>query len=74
MKVSRDAPLDLERWLPYQGSVVSNRVSACLASMYRERFGLTVPGWRVMAVLARYQPLSAKELAHRTAMDQVSDR
>ena len=63
--------LDLEIWLPYQGSVVSNRVSACLASMYGQRFGLTVSGWRVMAVLARYQPLSAKELAHRTAMDQV---
>lgn len=63
--------LDLGVWLPYRCSVIANRVSTCLQGMYGERYGLSVPGWRVMAVLGRYAPLSAKEVAERTAMDQV---
>ena len=63
--------LDLDEWMPYQCSVIANRVSACLQGMYGERHGLSVPGWRVMAVLGRYAPLSAKEVGERTAMDQV---
>ena len=39
--------------------------------MYGERFQLSVPGWRVMAVLGQHAPLSAKEVGVRTAMDQV---
>lgn len=63
--------LDLRNWIPYRCSAVANRVSTCLQSMYEERFALTVPGWRVMATLGRYAPLSAKEVADHTAMDQV---
>ena len=72
-RTSRDVPaiLDLDAWLPYRCSVIANRVSACLQSMYGERFQLSVPGWRVMAVLGRHAPLSAKEVGERTAMDQV---
>lgn len=58
-------------WLPYQCSIIANRVSACLQSMYGERFQLSVAGWRVMFVLGQYAPLSAKEVGERTAMDQV---
>ncbi len=65
------AVLDLDAWLPYRCSVVANRVSACLQGMYGERFQLSVPGWRVMAVLGRHAPLSAKDVGERTAMDQV---
>ena len=58
-------------WVPYRCSVIANRVSACLQSMYGERFQLSVPGWRVMFVLGQDAPLSAKEVGERTAMDQV---
>jgi DNA-binding MarR family transcriptional regulator len=63
--------LELRAWIPYRCSVVANRVSHCLERMYSEQFGLSVPGWRVMAYLGRYAPLSAKEVAQGTAMDQV---
>lgn len=63
--------LDLKHWFPYQCSVIANRVSACLQSMYGERFDLSVPGWRIMAVLGQHAPLSAKAVGERTAMDQV---
>lgn len=66
-----NATLDLGHWLPARCSVIANRVSACLESMYGERFGLSVPGWRIMANLGRYAPLSAKEVTERTAMNHV---
>ncbi|GAB1594657.1 MarR family winged helix-turn-helix transcriptional regulator [Lysobacter claricitrinus] len=73
MSLNRDAAtLDLEHFLPYRLSVLSNRVSGAIAHMYSERFGLGVTEWRVMAVLGRYPDLSAGEVAQRTAMDKVA--
>ena len=64
--------LDLEHFLPYRLSVLSNRVSGAIAQVYVERFALGVTEWRVMAVLGRYPDLSANEVAQRTAMDKVA--
>src|SRR3546814_4196426 len=66
------AVLDLERFLPYRLSVLSNRVSQTIADFYVERFGLAVTGWRVIAVLGRFAGLSANGVAVRTAMDKVA--
>jgi DNA-binding MarR family transcriptional regulator len=63
--------LDLDRFLPYRLSVLSNRVSDVIARQYSERFGLTIPEWRVMAVLGQGGDVSAREVAARTAMDKV---
>ncbi len=64
--------LELEDFLPYRLSVLSNTVSAAIAEAYSERFGLTIPEWRVMAVLGRFPGISAAEVAERTAMDKVA--
>ena len=64
--------LELERFLPYRLSVLSNTVSQAIAAIYERRFGLSVTEWRVMAVLGRYEDLSAREVAERTAMDKVA--
>lgn len=64
--------LDLEHFLPYRLSVLSNRISQAIARIYSERFGLSVTEWRVMAVLGRSPDLSASEVAERTAMDKVA--
>ncbi len=66
-----DEPFALERFLPYRLSVLTNTMSRAFARMYGERFGLSIPEWRVMAVLGRFAPLSANEVAERTAMDKV---
>lgn len=58
--------------VPHYFNVVTNRVSATLQHMYSEQFGLTVSGWRALAILGKRAPLSAKELGEYTAMDQVS--
>ncbi|MBM4232436.1 MAG: winged helix-turn-helix transcriptional regulator [Gammaproteobacteria bacterium] len=68
-----DTPsLQLDRFLPYRLSVLSNLVSSAIAGSYSSRFGISVPEWRVMAVLAIQPELSAAEVAERTAMDKVA--
>jgi DNA-binding MarR family transcriptional regulator len=64
--------IDLERFLPYRLSVLTNLVSGAIASVYEERFELTIPEWRVIAVLARFPGLSAAEVAAHTRMDAVA--
>lgn len=66
------SPLQLDRFIPYRLSVLSNTISMLIASAYQREFGLSIPQWRVMAVLARFPELSAKEVAERTAMDKVT--
>ena len=66
------AVLELDRFLPYRLSVLSNRISQDIAQLYGERFGLNVTEWRILAVLGRYPDLSATEVAERTAMDKVA--
>ena len=67
-----DPALDLDAFLPYRLSILSNTISGALAESYSDRFGLSVPEWRVMAVLGRYTGISAAEVAARTAMDKVA--
>ena len=63
--------LDLDRFMPYRLSVLTNRVSSAIARQYSARFELTIPEWRAMAVLGGTSGLSAREVAERTAMDKV---
>ncbi len=71
-KLPSHATLQLERFLPYRLSVLSNRISQDIAGLYAERFGLSITAWRVMAVLGAQSPLSANQVAERTAMDKVA--
>ncbi|MEZ5464702.1 MAG: MarR family transcriptional regulator [Lysobacteraceae bacterium] len=64
--------LDLERFLPYQLSVLSNRISQDIAELYQTRHALGMTEWRVIAVLAQHPGISAGEAAERTAMDKVA--
>jgi DNA-binding MarR family transcriptional regulator len=61
----------LEAFLPYRLSVLSNTVSDAIARLYRDRFGLTIAEWRCMAVLGRFAPVPARDVARATAMDKV---
>jgi len=68
----RPDDLRLEKFLPYRLSVLSNRVSNAIADAYSARFDLTIPAWRVMAILGRFPDLSAADLVEQTAMDKVA--
>jgi DNA-binding MarR family transcriptional regulator len=64
--------LVLERFLPYRLAILSQLVSASIHDRYFEPSGLTIPQWRIMAVLGRFAPLSAGEVGERTLMDKVT--
>lgn len=64
--------LELEQFLPYRLSVLSNTVSQAIAREYESRFQLSITQWRVLAVLGRYDGIAAREVAQRTAMDKVA--
>ena len=62
---------DLETFLPYELSVVTNRISRAFARRYAEAFGLTIPEWRVMAIVGAFAPLSSNAVCERAAMDKT---
>jgi DNA-binding MarR family transcriptional regulator len=68
----RETPARLADFLPYLLSVTSNAVSTRVADVYRSRFGLPIPEWRVMAVLGDSGPLTQRELTGATLMDKVA--
>jgi len=72
MERSLRQPLELNEFLPYRLSVLANKVSRALARLYTEEFGLTIPEWRIMAVLGQAPGLCADEVAARTQMDKVT--
>jgi len=63
--------LELERFLPYRMNVLSRRISRSLAEIYQERFGISIPEWRIIAVLGRFAPVSSREICDRTQMDKA---
>ncbi|CAN5490950.1 MarR family winged helix-turn-helix transcriptional regulator [soil metagenome] len=67
-KVKR-TPLLLEHWMGYRFSFLAARIGNYVAQMYESRHDLTMPAWRSLAVIARYQPLTAKQLASLTSSD-----
>lgn len=64
--------LDLDSFLPYRLSIASNRVSDAIAETYRSLFGLRIPEWRLVAVLAQGEGMTQQALGIATRMDKVS--
>jgi DNA-binding MarR family transcriptional regulator len=61
------AKLDLFRFVPFRLNRLAAEVSAALSEEYRERYGLDIPEWRVLATLGfRNDPCSAQYIAHCT--------
>jgi len=71
-KTEPQRELILERFLPYRLAILSHSVSNSIATVYANRFGLTIPEWRVIVILGRFPGLSAVEVAERTLMDKVA--
>src|SRR5580704_8149799 len=61
----------LEDYLPYRLAVAANRVSRLCARRYSETYGLSIPEWRVLAVVGRFGTLSPSAVAEWAAMDKV---
>ena len=64
--------LRLDAFLPYQLSIVSNAVSGVIARTYESLFGLRIPEWRLIAVVAEEEGLTQQALVARTEMDKMT--
>ena len=62
---------ELTKFLPFRLTVLTNRLNRRVARLYSERFGLTAPEWRTMAVLGHSGAMSANAVIERTTMDKV---
>lgn len=69
--LTASGPLALERFVPFRLSVLANRLTRAVARVYSQRFRLSAPEWRTMAVLGRYGAMTANSVVERTAMDKV---
>lgn len=67
-----EAPLVLDDFLPYRLAVLANAVSRAIARRYEDEFALSIPEWRVMALLGVEPGLTASEVAEATPMDKVA--
>jgi DNA-binding MarR family transcriptional regulator len=61
------AKLDLFKFVPFRLNRLAAEVSAALAGEYRQRYGLDIPEWRVLATLGfRNDACSAQYISHCT--------
>ena len=64
--------LVLDDFIPYRLSVASNLVSDSIARTYEALFGLTIPEWRLIAVIAEGNGVTQQAIGARTRMDKVT--
>ena len=69
MKSPKAAAIPLDNWIGYRFSIISVRLGEFVAQMYASRYDLSMPAWRSLAVIARHQPLTAKQLGMLTSSD-----
>jgi DNA-binding MarR family transcriptional regulator len=64
-------PLDLERFLPYRLDILAEGVSRAMSRIYKAKYGLGVPEWRVLAHLGQYAPITAKAIGVHSRMHKT---
>src|ERR1700761_4321234 len=62
---------ELGKYLPFRLTVLSNRLTRRVAKFYAQRFKLSAPEWRTMAVLGQQGAMSANAVIAQTTMDKV---
>jgi DNA-binding MarR family transcriptional regulator len=63
--------LELHDFVPFRLNRLAAEVSEHLAAIYRERFGLDVPEWRVMATVGPERGCTAQYIAGSTRMHKT---
>jgi len=66
------SPLLLDDFIPFRLSFTSNLVSDRIARAYEALFGLSIPEWRLVAVVAEAGGISQRAIGARTRMDKVT--
>lgn len=66
------SPIELEGFLPYRLNVLATSVSQSLARVYGERFGISIPEWRVLATLGQFREITAREIGLHSHMHKTT--
>lgn len=64
--------LRLDDFIPYRLSFTSNLVSDAISSAYEALFGLKIPEWRLIAVIAEDAGMTQQEIGARTRMEKIT--
>ena len=65
------ASLELENFLPYRLNRLAEAVSRDFQTIYRTRYGLTRPEWRLLASLGQNGTMTATEVGRDSAMHKT---
>ena len=60
----------LDDFLPYQLTVLANRLSDGFSRTYQQKFDISVSEWRVVAHLSQAEKVSIREIYKRIEMDK----
>ena len=71
MKKTDEQTVRLASFLPYRINNLAKRISDSLAMTYAERFNVSIPEWRVIAVLGENSAITSKTISHITLMDKT---
>ena len=61
---------NLMAFTPYRVAVAAQILSEQLARQYRDRFGISIPDWRVLVHLAHSGGVSVRDIEQRVAMEK----
>lgn len=62
--------LNVEDFLTFRMNRLSNALRTNLTKAYLEEFELSLPEWRLLALVARFSPLRFSEVTNRSSMDK----
>ena len=62
--------LDMTRYVPALINHISNKLSRGASALYRERYGIGIIEWRILAQLASEPGTTARSICERTALDK----
>jgi DNA-binding MarR family transcriptional regulator len=68
--VTDGTAFNLDDFLPYRLTVAAGRLSREFSQRYREKFGISIPEWRVVAHLSQSGAVSVREIHARVDMDK----
>jgi DNA-binding MarR family transcriptional regulator len=66
-----DDVLALEQFLPYRLNRLADAISRDFARIYKDRYGLTRPEWRLLATLGQYGNMTATAIGRHSAMHKT---
>lgn len=64
------ANFDIADFMPYRLAVAARAFSEEIAAIYREKFGLSIPEWRVLAHLMKEGKASVRDIEARVTMEK----